>query len=271
MNKEKVMKMVEDPRYISGIYNYCDRWCERCEFTSRCLNYAFGQEEEKAMDPKARDSKNKEFWDHLSGIFALTMEMITDYAKENNIDLNSDDVELRKEMRKLKRRATSTVISRQSHEYAIFLHKWLKSKEPMFEAKSKSLIALAESGVAEDEIEQQAREIADACEVVRWYQFQIHVKLVRAQHQEPHEIADLKIDRQDGDGSAKVALIGIDRSIAAWGILRKYFAEEADAILDILIDLDRLRRRIEKKFPHARRFIRPGFDEPVREKGKKKG
>ncbi|MCB0550950.1 MAG: hypothetical protein KDD19_25495 [Phaeodactylibacter sp.] len=29
---------------IPGIYNYCDRWCERCSFTSRCLLYAQEQE-----------------------------------------------------------------------------------------------------------------------------------------------------------------------------------------------------------------------------------
>ncbi len=26
--------------FIPGIYNYCDRWCERCPFTDRCMNYA---------------------------------------------------------------------------------------------------------------------------------------------------------------------------------------------------------------------------------------
>jgi len=25
-----------DPRLISGIYNYCHRWCERCSFSDRC-------------------------------------------------------------------------------------------------------------------------------------------------------------------------------------------------------------------------------------------
>ena len=33
MNKEKLIKEARNPKYISGIYNYCDRWCERCQFT----------------------------------------------------------------------------------------------------------------------------------------------------------------------------------------------------------------------------------------------
>ena len=51
MDKERMDDLAGDPRFIPGIYNYCDRWCEHCELTSRCLNYAMGQEE-------AGDSRN---------------------------------------------------------------------------------------------------------------------------------------------------------------------------------------------------------------------
>lgn len=65
---------------------------------------------------------------------------------------------------------------------------------------------------------------------------------------------------RDSDGSAKVALIAIDRSIAAWGVMRKHFPERENNMLDILVHLDRLRKGVEKTFPNARAFIRPGFD-----------
>ena len=32
---------------ISGIYNYCDRWCEKCSYTNRCL--LFKQEAEREI------------------------------------------------------------------------------------------------------------------------------------------------------------------------------------------------------------------------------
>jgi hypothetical protein len=67
---------------------------------------------------------------------------------------------------------------------------------------------------------------------------------------------------KDSDGSAKVALIAIDRSMAAWGHMLKHFPGHRDQILSIIMHLDRLRRRVEKIFPEARNFIRPGFDEP---------
>jgi hypothetical protein len=105
----------------------------------------------------------------------------------------------------------------------------------------------------------------ESLEVIQWYQHQIHVKMMRAisgRLREEREISNEE-DRfaRDSDGSAKVALIGIDRSIAAWSIIGKgltlFGGKDVQAILT---HLERLRRRIEKDFPDARGFIRPGFD-----------
>jgi len=51
------------------------------------------------------------------------------------------------------------------------------------------------------------------------------------------------------------------RSIGASGKLHEHFPERTDSILDILVHLDRLRRRVEQLYPQARNFKRPGFDE----------
>jgi hypothetical protein len=67
--------------------------------------------------------------------------------------------------------------------------------------------------------------------------------------------------QNDSNGKAKVALIAIDRSIAAWGKLSLLLSEKAGGIMPILSHLEALRRHTEQTFPHARDFIRPGFDE----------
>ncbi len=65
--------------------------------------------------------------------------------------------------------------------------------------------------------------IKDCVEVIRWYQYQLHVKLMRAlMHSDIEEILDDEYP-SDADGSAKVALIGMDRSIAAWSRLLEHF------------------------------------------------
>jgi hypothetical protein len=75
---------------------------------------------------------------------------------------------------------------------------------------------------------------------------------------------------KDSDGSAKVTLIAMDRSIGAWGTMREHFLEKTDSILDLLVLLDRLRRKTEQHFPEARSFVRPGFDAIQKPKDKAK-
>ncbi len=66
---------------------------------------------------------------------------------------------------------------------------------------------------------------------------------------------------KDSDGSAKVALIGIDRSIAAWRVMQLAISDRAQSIVPLILQLDSLRTKLEESFPQARDFIRPGFDQ----------
>jgi hypothetical protein len=34
VDKDRLKKLAADERFIAGIYNYCDRWCERYPQTS---------------------------------------------------------------------------------------------------------------------------------------------------------------------------------------------------------------------------------------------
>ena len=56
--------------------------------------------------------------------------------------------------------------------------------------------------------------------VIRWYQFFIAAKLIRALMSSVDEDDYLDVEcGRDSDGSAKAALIGIDRSISAWKLM----------------------------------------------------
>ncbi|MBW2259153.1 MAG: hypothetical protein JRF18_01685, partial [Deltaproteobacteria bacterium] len=79
MKKEDLLKFAEDDQYISGIYNYCDRWCERCPFTARCMNFALS--EEQFPDEESHDIQNEAFWQRLSETFQVTLELLEDLAE----------------------------------------------------------------------------------------------------------------------------------------------------------------------------------------------
>ena len=85
MNRKNLERLAKDPRFVPGIYNYCDRWCERCPNTSRCLNYAMCETTFNS------DESQEAFWDKLGTIFATTLQMLHEKAEEMGIDLDAID------------------------------------------------------------------------------------------------------------------------------------------------------------------------------------
>lgn len=259
MLKKSLKILAENPKFISGIYNYCDRWCERCSFTSRCMNFAIS--EDIFPGRAARDINNKLFWQKLDEIFRETLDMLKEIAEEEGIDLKSLDTE-DMEDNVAEETARNHECSISAKAYGGMVDKWFDSAKELFREKEDELILKEQLEIPNSNPLEEADNLNDAVEVIRWYQHQIYVKLMRAIHGDMEEKLEI-LDEfpRDSDGSAKVALIAIDRSIAAWGKMRKYFHEREDNILDMLVHLDRLRRGVEKTFPNARAFIRPGFDE----------
>jgi hypothetical protein len=252
MDRDKLNKLAEDKRFISGIYNYCDRWCERCPMTSRCLNFAITQEQ--PSDPETQDLRNTAFWEKLRQNLQVSLELIREAAGELGIDLDTEDAKA--EGPQLQP-AVDHVCCRVAKTYSRMVDDWFSATEEIF-------------GRAKENTPYQAEEIAPlqekeglrgAVEVVRWYQHQIYVKLMRAVRMETGEDMEVLAEfPRDADGSAKVALIGIDRSIAAWALLRQYFPIRLREILEMITLLEGLCGKVEKAFPGARAFIRPGFD-----------
>jgi len=251
MDKEALKRFAGDPRFIPGIYNYCDRWCERCAMTSRCLNYTMGEED--FADPETQDIQNQVFWDKLSESFRLTLEMIRDTAEEMGIDLDDMDQESYREEEELKdEMAESHECCRRGKAYATMVDDWFKDASELFGERGEG---------AESEIGPEARSLEDALQVVRWYQHQIYVKLMRAvRGQMDERFEEMDEFAKDSDGSAKVALIGMDRSLGAWGEIRRQLPTGKRQILEMLKELVALRKKTEKAFPEARSFLRPGFD-----------
>jgi hypothetical protein len=262
---ELIDQLAGDPALISGIYNYCDRWCERCAFTARCLSFKMQHartgrrpsgNQPAAPDPQA-------FWDDIARSFAFARQLVEREARKHGIDLDSPGalVEAEREERQRRRLAARQggALHRAATTYWKSAKALLERLRPELTETEVALDTQARLGTGTPAA--TAAAITDGLDVVQWYQFFIDVKLQRA-------IAarvDTARDGDDGfpsdaDGSAKVALVAIDRSIGAWARLREHLGGEADAMLDLLVQLERLRRATEQEFPQARAFKRPGFD-----------
>ena len=247
MNRDRLKKLASDERFIPGIYNYCDRWCERCPQTSRCLNFSISEEE--FSDPEARDIRNEAFWNKLSEILGETLELLRESALKWGIELETlgsvDDIE------NTKAKAVATenhLLCRVAKRYGELVDDWFKETETLF---------FETAATAREEVS-----LEEAIEVIRWYQYFICAKAMRAVRGNIDEKEE-RCDEfpSDSDGSAKIALIAIDRSIAAWAVIQHYMADCSQELIDIITFLDGLRQAVEETFPNARSFIRSGFDE----------
>jgi hypothetical protein len=243
---------------IPGIYNYCDRWCERCSFGSRCAVY----ENQSDISPEENDIKSKAFWERLSINFAKAHKMIEHMARERGIDLNEIAVTdfANEEKRNSEEESRSHPLATFSLEYMNLTKEWnltqpglrekLEAIQRQLELDPKSFLS----------VKSTTDSIQDALSVIQWYQAFIHVKFIRSLTGKKMNDT-LDGDLSDENGSAKVAILAVERSMQAWMELYDLLPEHEDYFLKTLSLLERIKKIALQEFPNAMAFKRPGFDD----------
>jgi len=229
--------MAGEPDLIPGIFSYCDRWCERCAFTSRCLQYQIESGEQGGSALKELDALNAGFWQEMGEALVSAMRYIREMASRQGLDVD----DLQKET-VLSEPPPSSYHNAREHPcssaallYAGMVNEWF-----------------ADADVNLDE---------DPVEIIRHYQYFLYPKIVRAVEVSMSDSSSCSNELgEDANGTAKIVLITIDRSIAAWSLVYSGHPSREDCTLAILVHLDRLRRSVEVLFPSARSFKRPGLD-----------
>jgi len=272
MDLETLKRLAEDPDLISGIYNYCDRWCARCAFTVRCLSYR--ADAEAAAEPGDGGPGEPDLAADLTESLTHATALLEEIAEEEGIDLTTlpEEPEEAEEPEAPEEAVGSVDLEeverfvRGALDYAQEVDAWFGKNRVALEEKAEALTRAARADLPGTDPAKDGLEIRDALEVIRWYQHFIYFKLARAVTglaEEPDPVGATPASDDatyDSNGSAKVALIAMDRSLDAWTSIRKHFDELEDSTLDSLARLARLRDDAETRFPRARAFQRPGFD-----------
>lgn len=251
MSKEQVQQHTAVPSYIPGISEYCDRWCERCPFTAHCRQFAKLNDREASLDVQ-----DPAFWYQMSEFFPIAYDFLEDMAAEMGAQVGTDDAFWRtEEDRFWDDQAKEHELSQKAERYTTEVNAWFEYAQ--------RLIYQRDSGIGQtEEVACEGQKVMqDAVEIIHWYQYQIHVKLLRAIREDLKAGSVFESKQREADGLAKTALVGMDRSIGAWTTLWQEFPKEEDTILVLLIHLEQLRSAVEQDFPQARAFKRPGFDQ----------
>lgn len=262
MDKEQFKAFMEENRhrFISGVHNYCDRWCERCPLTDYCSVYAI----EKEMAPvDVEDPEQREqFWESISNMLKISGELVQEKAEELGVDL--DEISLQADHEKGERILEELQNDPLSQEIRAYLNDsdaWLDRHRPETEEHREKLVSFESYDRAESDLDADQRSIGDLLEVIHWYTPMIYAKTERALWGINEELFEEEESVQnDHNGSAKVALIGVDRLMGAWTGMLIYFRNYEDEVLNLLIRLEKIKKGILTHFPDAPKFKRPGFD-----------
>ncbi len=255
--------MKKKQKNIPLIHNYCDRWCERCYFTSRCaVALSTGK-----LSAEQQDINNKAFWDHLSVNFAQTITLLHQSAEKFGFTipgLTEEEHKAYLEEEELERKQIKAhSLIKQSNAYINLAKKWLDKNEQLNE-KQDEIILHFEIGIrSEKESISELATIEDCFGVIQWYLYFISVKFMRAlsSKMEEDKYKEENSYPKDSNGSAKIALISTERTMQAWLQLNELLPGMEDDALPILASLQKLQSLAYDEFPDAMKFIRPGFDE----------
>jgi hypothetical protein len=264
MDADRLIAMAENPRNIVGIFNYCDRWCERCLFTDRCLQYQTHSDATEAASEQAADMK---LANRISPTFSLTFELIARKMAESGISMQSraelavpdPEEDAREE------RVRNHAIVKAGHAYTALVGAWFDAERTALMTRADQWIARVDRGEADDALVTEAVQVKEALQIIEHDRWFITPKLSRALLGREWEKAFPEVApdpvQNDSNGSAKVALISIGRSEAAWRRLAEWMNGSATAML-LAETLAQLRTRVDVEFPAALQFVRPGFDHP---------
>src|SRR5207249_9726634 len=132
-----------ESRFISGVYNYCDRWCEQCRFNDRCRVY----DQERAMKERHEilgdDPDDPEVvMQDVGANLAEAMGMLQQMADEMGIDFDAaadEDDEEEEEVEVL-----DEPFTRPRHPLVQRANAWMDRVEPFLDTIREEIPTLGE-------------------------------------------------------------------------------------------------------------------------------
>jgi len=228
------VKTDKNQQESQDVFQWCDRWCDRCSQTGLCGLYQ-----------RSSSATTEEILEELPKFFETAMK-----ALKESIERMSLDPETLTE-------------SNFEDEWGWKCHLLRNDERVALAKKYRKMTSRWFDSLKDDystELRMENPALTECLDVILWFKHLLEYIIKRALISKNEEEEE-NVEPRDSIGNAKLLLVSIDRIINAWGYVYEKFAENEDEILDILICLQSLGKKIEGAFPDARAFVRPGLDE----------
>lgn len=246
--------MKPEKEFIDGIYNYCDKWCEKCNFSHRCFVYYKEKEDNLSFET------DEHVWEKISEELNETIGMLKEIIEEEGFDIEFDNDDIDEQIIEYHE------IVALSEKYYLDVNKIFEKLKDILSNRQDILNKQIDLGIDISKFEEIYDIIDESFEIISFYQFFINIKIKRA-FEEKNYFTDIKeLNLHHYNGTAKTAIISIEKTIEAWSKILIHVPELQDEIIDVLALLQKIRKELEFEFPDSMAFIRPGFDEILYEK-----
>jgi hypothetical protein len=247
-------------KYIAGIYNYCDTYCQRCRFAERChiANEALDDTLEEVTDESVLSSTQKT----MDEILEFSQEMMANIAESMGISIE----EL---MSKIDGKDDASLIEPSSHPvYAIAMELSNMINEQIEteslqnnQAHIGTILFMIREGLLSKTMKRADYEQTRYhLESILWYFSAFSAKVERALEGLADSEEDEDPIQNDANGSAKAAMHMIEQLVEALIYIQKRHHVQLKQIID---KAEELSNHIATLFPNYAKFIRPGFDTHV--------
>jgi hypothetical protein len=253
---------------ISGIYNYCDRWCEKCFYTNRCL--LFKREAELEIRYILRD-ENSNNHDVTRDFDAEDMQEDLDFlsqrgeekdnceffdAEDYDEDYDEDEDE---EFENFLEEEYTADINQKSFNPLIHLSEELFKELDNYNDVVKTYFP--------SEVEKYDNEnpIIKNLQTLGWYVPQISVKIRmcfwgKRQLEKAKSKLSEEIEEEMLNVSSRIVYLGIKNSISALNALRLLSSEMETETVLFISTLKIIKQMFLEEFPKAETYKRPYFD-----------
>lgn len=246
---------------IPGIFNYCNRRCDRCRFTSQCSAY----DPRCSTFPDPFASLPIEWMKATNNLLQHLIDLI-DESNPNGEPFLKEDFSLEKEsyfdeINSFRSSAHWKMI-RACEQAMRGLWRWQNKIKPPYIHTNQGILSKPIN--TDNLLTTFHPKQIEALEMLEWHYYLVPAKTrraVSALEEAMNETGELRmICQRDADGSAKVALLGIEDCITTLLFLHAEWPGEEDNILVFLTNLSKVKALLLDEFPEAMEFIRPGFD-----------
>ena len=212
--------------FIVGVYQYCDRWCEQCPLTNRCRMFSSLAEIdfEDRSEPRLTRERRR---------LAVQLVEFQTEAEELGEGARPKPGERLGYLPELEPSSgTDPEVVASSHDLQKKFRQLSMSANPA---------------------------VRNAAESIRYFSLFVPTKMMRALAQVAREGPGPQ--QSDANGSAKVAILALERMAGAWNVLIETHHVSATVAGPFLAEIAQMLRNLDRAVPNARAFVRPGFDE----------